>query len=117
MTPFGEKIRRLRSEKNISQAQMAAALEVSPAYLSALEHGKKGKPSFAFIQKVIQYFQLIWEDAEEIWDLAQISAPRVTLDTSGLDERATRVANRLAQKVAYLSGDDLDRLLEILEHK
>jgi DNA-binding XRE family transcriptional regulator len=41
MTPFGEAMHRLRAERGISQKQMAAAIGVSPAYLSALEHGKR----------------------------------------------------------------------------
>ncbi|WND03705.1 helix-turn-helix transcriptional regulator [Temperatibacter marinus] len=117
MTPFGEKMRELRAHKNVSQAIMARALDVSPAYVSALEHGKRGKPSFSFIQKVIQYFDLIWDDAEEIWDLAQISSPRVTIDTAGLSEQATRVSNRLAQKISYLSSEELEVILSVLENE
>lgn len=115
MTPFGEKMRALRKARGITQATLAKALTVSPAYLSALEHGKRGKPSFAFVQKIIQYYDLIWDDAENIWDLAQISAPRVTLDTAGLDPKATLVANRLAQKITYLNDDELTNLLAILD--
>lgn len=117
MTPFGEKIRALRVIKGVNQADMAKALDVSPAYLSALEHGKRGKPSFAFIQKVIQYFELIWGDAEDIWDLAQISAPRVTIDTSGLSEVATRFTNRLALKISYLHEEDLQKMLDVIERQ
>lgn len=45
MTPFGEKLRALRDARGITQAELASALDVSPAYLSALEHGKRGAPS------------------------------------------------------------------------
>ncbi len=71
MTYFGEKIRELRADKGVSQADMAKALEVTPAYLSALEHGKRGVPSFSFMQKTIQYFGLIWDDAENLQSLAK----------------------------------------------
>ena len=42
MTPFGERVRDLRAEVGVTLKQMALALEVSPAYLSALEHGHRG---------------------------------------------------------------------------
>lgn len=115
MTPFGEKLRDLRRKKGVTQAQMAEALEVSPAYLSALEHGKRGKPSWAMIQKIIQYFGLIWDDAEALQTIAQQSKPKVTIDTSGLDPRATIIANMLARRIGRLSDDQLDTILALLE--
>ena len=44
MTPFGDRMRKLRSERGITLKEMAEALGVSSAYLSALEHGKRGRP-------------------------------------------------------------------------
>ena len=114
MTPFGEKLRALRQKKGVNQRDMAAALEVSAAYLSALEHGNRGAPSWALTQKIIQYFELIWDDAEELKELANLSRPKVTIDTSGLDARATRATNLLAQKIRRLDQDTLDNLLRLL---
>jgi len=114
MTPFGEKLRALRKTKGVKQAEMAAALDVSAAYLSALEHGNRGAPSWAFTQKIIQYFGLIWDDAEDLKELAQLSKPKVNIDTSGMDVRATRAANLLATKLGRLEGEALDDLLKLL---
>ena len=77
MTPFGERLRELRRAKGVSQKQMAASLGVSAAYLSALEHGRRGMPSWAMVQKIIGYFNIIWDDAEELQRLADTSDPRV----------------------------------------
>lgn len=114
MTPFGAKLRSLRAAKGVNQAEMAEALDVSPAYLSALEHGKRGAPSWAFIQKIIQYFGLIWDEAEQLQELAQLSKPKVTIDTSGLDSRATEAVNLLARRIGRLSDRELDQLLAFL---
>lgn len=114
MTPFGAKIRELRAKKGIKQAEMAADLGVSPAYLSALEHGKKGVPSWALLQKIIQYFGLIWDEAEALKMLANLSRPIMKIDTSGLDPRATEAANLLAMRIAHLPEAELDALLKIL---
>ena len=94
---------------------MAAAIGVSSAYLSALEHGKRGRPSWHVIQRVISYFNIIWDDAEELVRLARISHPRITIDTAGLDPKATELANRLADKIAKLDEEKIRRLLEILD--
>jgi transcriptional regulator with XRE-family HTH domain len=115
VTPFGEKIRELRRAKGVSQKQMAAALGVSAAYLSALEHGHRGLPSWGMVQKVIGYFNIIWDEADELEELAFVSDPRVIVDTSGLSSRATRLANLLAAAITKLDEAELDALITRLE--
>ncbi len=114
MTPFGEKIRALRRQRGVSQRQMAEALGVSAAYLSALEHGRRGRPSWPMVQKIIGFFNVIWDEADELELLALMSNPRVVIDTSGLSPAATRLANLLAQSIARLGTDDLERLRQQL---
>ena len=115
MTPLGERIRALRRERGVSQKDMAEALGVSAAYLSALEHGRRGVPTWTMIQKIIGYFNIIWDDAEELQRLAETSQPRVVLDTSGLSPAATELANLLAREIALLGEDDLRRLTASIE--
>jgi len=114
MTPFGERLRQLRKAKGVSQKDMAAALGVSAAYLSALEHGRRGAPSWALVQKTIGYFNIIWDDAEDLERRAWSSHPRVTIDTGGLSPKATAFANLLAANVGRLAEGDLDALDEAL---
>lgn len=115
MTPFGERVRQLRAEQGVSLRRMAADLEVSPAYISALEHGHRSRPNWALVQRMITYFGLIWDDADELMDLARISHPRVVIDTSGLSPDATRLANRLAISIHRLDADQLAQLNSLLE--
>jgi transcriptional regulator with XRE-family HTH domain len=117
MTPFGAKMRQLRKERGVKLIELADALGVSPAYLSALEHGKRGRPSWHLVQGILSHFNIIWDEAEELARLARISHPRVTIDTSGLDPKATELANRLADDVGKLSSQQLDQLLAILIKK
>lgn len=114
MTPFGRKIRQLRSARGVTMKDMAAALKVTPAYLSALEHGRRGRPSWWLVQAIIGYFNVIWDEAEELERLAHLSHPRVTLDTSGLDPKATELANRLSEEIAHLSKTEIDQMLAII---
>lgn len=114
MTPFGEALRTMRAERGIRQKEMAEAIGVSAAYLSALEHGHRGRPSWEFVQKVIGYFNIIWDEAEALQALAELSDPRVTVDTIGLSSEATALANRFAALVRDLDSETIARLDAIL---
>jgi transcriptional regulator with XRE-family HTH domain len=111
MTPFGAKLREMSAARGLTAKDMADALGVSASYLSALEHGRRGRPTWPMVQRVIGYFNVIWDEAEELERLARISHPRVVIDTSGLDPRATELANRLADSIGDLDPPTLDRLI------
>ncbi len=113
MTPFGLRVRALRKGRNITLKQMAADLHISSAYLSALEHGHRGRPSWSLVEQICVYFNIIWDDAEELQRLASLSHPKVTLDTSGLSPTATEYANLLAREIRNLQEP---RLLQMLNH-
>ena len=115
MTPFGEKLRELREARGVQLKDMADALGVTPTYLSALEHGRRSKPNWSFVQRVIHYFNIIWDEADNLQRLAELSDPKAVIDTSGLDPKATKLANRLARQIGDLGEADLDQILAILD--
>jgi transcriptional regulator with XRE-family HTH domain len=115
VTPFGQRVRALREQRGMTLAEMASVLGVTPAYLSALEHGKRGRPTFTLIQGVIHVLGVIWDEADELVRLADLSHPRVVIDTAGLEPEATLVANRLARDIGELDADDLARLSTVLD--
>ncbi|MCD6071138.1 MAG: transcriptional regulator [Microvirga sp.] len=115
MTPFGERVRQLRQERGRMLKDMAAHLGVSSAYLSALERGERGKPTWTLIQGVLQYFHIIWDEADELTRLADLSDPRVKIDTANTDPKATLLANRLAREIRSLTSDELDRMVAVLD--
>jgi transcriptional regulator with XRE-family HTH domain len=115
MTPFGQKLRNLRKARACQLKDLAKALKVSSAYLSALEHGHRGKPTPGLVQQVAAYFNLAWEEVDELKALAELSDPRVTIDTAGLSPAATELANRLAARIDAMSDVDLARLLALVK--
>ncbi len=115
MTPFGLRLRRLRAERGIALKDMADALGVSAAYLSALEHGRRGRPTHAMVVAICAQLNIIWDEADELMRLARLSHPRVTVDTAGLSPAATELANLLAERIRNLPSDRTERLLEIIK--
>ncbi|MCQ4160462.1 helix-turn-helix transcriptional regulator [Roseomonas sp. GC11] len=117
MTPFGARLRALRDAHGVTLTELAEAMHVSAAYLSALEHGRRGRPSPGLVHQVNEFFGLIWDDAEDLARLARLSHPRVTIDTSGLSPEATELANLLATRIRALPADSLRTMLKILREQ
>ena len=115
MTPFGARVRALRAERAMTQRDCAARLQISAAYLSALEHGKRGAPSAGLVHQVCDVFGLIWDQAEDLAVLARLSHPRVTVDTAGLTPEQTALANRRAQSIRRLSPDVIATIHGLLD--
>lgn len=114
MTPFGAKIRALREAKGITLKQMASDLHVSSAYLSALEHGQRGRPSPGLVMQICGYFDIIWDDVEDLKALADLSHPKITIDTSGLSPERTELANRLAKRIDTLPEEMVAVMLDLV---
>ena len=115
MTPFGARLRRWREARGVTLKEMAAAMQVSPAYLSALEHGRRGAPSVGLVHQVCEYLGLIWDDAEELNRLAKLSRPKVVLDTGGLAPETVEFANRLADAIRRLPPERVAALRRALD--
>lgn len=115
MTPFGKKLREMRAARGIALKAMAHEIGVSPAYLSALEHGHRGKPTWYLVQRIISFFNVIWDEAEELERLAEISDPKVTLYTGGLSPAVTEASNVLAKKIKSLTDEDAQEVMRILK--
>jgi transcriptional regulator with XRE-family HTH domain len=108
-------LRALRAERGVTLQRLATELQVSAAYLSALEHGRRGAPSAGLVHQVNEFFGLIWDDAEEMARLARLSHPRVTVNTAGLTPEQTALANRLAQTIRRLPPETVAALHAVLD--
>jgi transcriptional regulator with XRE-family HTH domain len=115
VTPFGRRVRELRRERGLLLKDMAAHLGVSVAYLSALERGERGKPTWTLLQGVLQYFRIIWDEADELLRLADLSEPKVRIDASGCDPDTVLFLNRLARELPALTDRDVAALLAVLD--
>ena len=115
MTPLGVKLRELRHRRGVTLSKMAAALDVTPAYLSALEHGQRGRLTTLRLHQICAYFDIIWDEADDLRRLADLSHPKVTIDTSELSPEATELANRLSEKIGDLKEEQLTAMLATLK--
>lgn len=97
--------------KGVTMSEMATALDVTPAYLSALEHGKRGQLTTPRLHQICAYFDIIWDEADDLRRLADLSRPKVTIDTASLSPEATELVNRLAKKIGEMNENEIGALL------
>src|SRR5262245_18015880 len=67
LTPFGLTLRKLRLDKNLRLLDLAQKLDLSPAFLSAIETGRKPIPG-GFVTKLSRAMEL---SAREVADLSK----------------------------------------------
>ncbi|GGK53543.1 helix-turn-helix domain-containing protein [Salinarimonas ramus] len=115
LTPFGRRVRELRAARGLQLKHMAAHLGVSSAYLSALERGERGRPTFTLVQGTIHYFGVIWDEADELQRLAELSDPAPRVPAGGCGADAMLLANRLAREIAGLGPERVASMLAILD--
>ena len=63
-----------------------------------------------FVDQICVWLGLIWDDAEELKQLAAVSHPKPTIDAGQTHEGAIKLANRLAQNIGHLDEQSCVRL-------
>ena len=114
-TPFGEKMKALRAQKNVTLKEMATALGISSAYLCALEQGKKGRPSIRTMHLICQYFEIIWDEAEQLERLALLSQDKHKIECSDCSHDKRTFVYELSQNLQALPDELVSTWLKQLK--
>ena len=110
MTPFGIKLKYIRVKKHKSLKDLSKALKVSIAYISMLENGKRGRPADGLIELICSFFNLSWEEADELKFLAQHSDINTKMNSEKLSLNATMLTNVLKNNIKWLTDEQLEEL-------
>ena len=111
MTPFGIKLKYIRTERHKSLKDLSKALKVSTAYVSMLENGKRGRPADGLIELICSYFNLSWEEADELKYLAKHSDINTKMNSEKLSLYATMLTNVLKNNIKWLTEEQLKNLI------
>ena len=111
MTPFGIKLNYIRVQRRKSLKDLSRALKVSIAYVSMLENGKRGRPADGLIELICSYFNLSWEEADELKFLAKHSDINTKMNSEKLSLNATMLTNVLKNNIKWLTEEQLKNLI------
>ena len=111
MTPFGIRLKYIRVQRHKSLNDLSRALKVSIAYVSMLENGKRGRPADGLIELICSYFNLSWEEADELKFLAKHSDINTKMNSEKLSLNATMLTNVLKNNIKWLTEEQLKNLI------
>ena len=115
MTPFGIKLKYIRAQRHKSLKDLSKALKVSTAYISMLENGKRGRPADGLIELICSYFNLSWEEADELKFLAKHSDINTKMNSEKLSFNATMLTNVLKNNIKWLTEEQLKNLTIMIQ--
>ena len=115
MTPFGIKLKHIREQRHKSLKDLSKALKVSIAYVSMLENGKRGRPADGLIELICSYFNLSWEEADELKFLAKHSDINTKMNSEKLSFNATMLTNVLKNNIKWLNEEQLRNLTKDIQ--
>ena len=99
LTEFGKAIRKARIESGDTLRVMAKSLEITPAFLSAIEHGKKKVPPYLVV-RIEALLRNQGVEVADLMELADLSNNQVSLNDM-CEQR-----KRLILRLAYLPCDE-----------
>lgn len=114
LTPFGQFVRKKRIDKFITLKEMADYLQVSSAFLSGVEMGRKAVPE-DWAQKLSTYLELPPEENEELMRTISKSKKALKIDLEGVSPQCREMAFAFARKFRDLSPEELDKLQSFFE--
>jgi transcriptional regulator with XRE-family HTH domain len=114
LTPFGIEIRKYRIEKALTLSDMAESIGVSPAYLSAIETGKRNI-SDDILYKILGVLQISDETKGHLIKLAGDSKKVVQISLANASSQSREMIAAFARKFSSLSSDDIEKIKNLLE--
>ncbi|RQW70336.1 XRE family transcriptional regulator [Halomonas sp. YLB-10] len=113
ITALGKLLRQHRIANGEVMKELAEAVGVSSAYLSAVEHGKKAA-SDKLLSGVASHYHLDESAQEEIKYASELSQPLVSISLSDAEEEERLLAVSFARKFKGLESSEKKQLLKLL---
>ncbi len=116
VTAFGKFCRKLRIDCGQIMLNMAESLQVSPAFLSAVENGKKNIPA-QWGEKIIEAYKLSEEKSMELLNAIEKSRTEIRINLSGHSDQDRNLAVAFAREFGSLNSEQKKEIFKMLGTK
>jgi len=114
LTEFGKILRKLRIDKGEILKNMADRLNMSSAYLSAIEMGKRAIPN-NLVTRLIEIYALSESDIQQLKRAEAESVTQLKLDIEGASFAKKNAALVFARTFEEMDDQTVDKLLAVME--
>lgn len=112
MTKLGISLRKIRLDRQELLRDMAEKLNVSSAFLSAVENGKK-RPPAKFVDRICDIYELDETKRNELLHAADMSMDEVKINLTEASATQRQVAVSFAKALNGLSDDQISEIMNI----
>ena len=115
LTDFGRFLRKIRIDCGEILKDMAEKLNVSAAYLSAVEMGKRNIPE-QWVNRISELYGLSDEEKCNLNDAADNSAKSITLNFDNISNSHKETAILFAREFENVDTETLDKIKKLLRN-
>ena len=115
VTDFGRFLRKIRIDCGEILKDMAEKLNVSAAYLSAVEMGKRNIPE-QWVNRISELYNLSEEEKSNLNDAADNSAKSITLNFDNISNSHKETAILFAREFENVDTETLDKIKKLLRN-
>jgi HTH-type transcriptional regulator, competence development regulator len=116
LTDLGKELRRLRIQREMTLRAMASMLNLSPAFVSAVETGKKSVPE-QFVTDVVRVLRLSGAEKQLLEAVIGRARSSVTVKLKEKDTATVQLALSFARRFPELTEDQKRLIQEILDDR
>ena len=113
-TELGQYLRKLRISHNEILADMAKKLKITPAYLSAIELGKRPIPD-TLPGNLIEQYSIEKNEVVNLQGIIDRSTKMLTIDMENLSAKGRETALAFARKLQNIDEAQLESIFDFLK--
>lgn len=114
LTSFGKELRKIRIDHGETLKDMSVVLNVSAAFLSSVETGKKNIPS-GWVEAIAAHYSLTGDEYDSLSTAAKDSVKSVKIDLTGAVMPKRSAALIFARNFENVSEDTAKKIIEMLD--
>lgn len=112
-TAFCEYVKKIRAKENESLRTMAKKLEISAAFLSAMEVGKRKIPLY-YVERIGTLYNLTEKEKMDLEDSIHRTNGKIRLKLNGMTKEQIELAINFSRKIKTMSDEKAKRIYDIL---
>lgn len=116
LTALGKELRKLRIDRGVNMLQMATALGMSSAMLSAVETGRKKTPG-DFIDRLVRGYPELEAEMERYVALVNLANREVRVSLEEASESDAELVTELARRFSDLTDNQKEGLRNLLKRR